>query len=260
MRKRLILFLSLASALFAATGCVRDGRKGGPEQLTWGQASLSVENPIAFGDTLCYQIGFRLDTLAGEGELARQLAAVLCDSVLGTPGRATVQEAMAACADSIEAEWKSELAELYDAGSEFNEILQYYYTVEGAAVANGREDVVSYQTDLDCYLGGAHGSYVVMFYNFDKASGKLLGIRDIVPPGREQEVLAAMERQLCEDWQARDLAELQEKTGITMLGDLYLTNNFLLKGDSIEFLFNQYEIAPYSSGLIDVTIPYQPNP
>ena len=68
-------------------------------------------------------------------------------------------------------------------------------------------------------------------------------------------VLKAMEEKLCKDWEAKDLAELQEKTDITMLGDLYLTNNFLLKGDSIEFLFNQYEIAPYSAGLIGVTVP-----
>ena len=64
-----------------------------------------------------------------------------------------------------------------------------------------------------------------------------------------------MEEQLCKDWEAKDLADLQEKTGITMLGDLYLTNNFLLKGDSILFLFNQYEIAPYAAGLISVTLP-----
>ena len=68
-------------------------------------------------------------------------------------------------------------------------------------------------------------------------------------------MLKAMEKQLCDDWEAEDMEELREQTGITMLGDLYLTNNFLLKNDSIEFLFNQYEIAPYAAGLISVTIP-----
>jgi len=63
-----------------------------------------------------------------------------------------------------------------------------------------------------------------------------------------------MEERLCKDWEAKDLADLQEKTGITMLGNLYLTNNFLLRGDSIVFLFNQYEIAPYAAGLISVTL------
>ena len=68
-----------------------------------------------------------------------------------------------------------------------------------------------------------------------------------------------MAEQLCKDWEADDLEDLQEKTGITMLGDLYLTNNFLMKGDSLEFLFNQYEIAPYSAGLIGITIPLPAN-
>ena len=67
------------------------------------------------------------------------------------------------------------------------------------------------------------------------------------------------QKQLCKDWEAQNLADLQEKTGITMLGDLYLTNNFLLTGDSIMFLFNQYEIAPYAAGLISVTIPLPTN-
>ena len=64
-----------------------------------------------------------------------------------------------------------------------------------------------------------------------------------------------MQDQLCKDYEVKDIAELQEQTGITMLGDLYLTNNFLLQGDSILFLFNQYDIAPYAAGLISVTLP-----
>ena len=80
-------------------------------------------------------------------------------------------------------------------------------------------------------------------------------IGDVVPADKEGLVLKQMEEQLCKDWKAKDLADLQEKTGITMLGDLYLTNNFLIKGDSIIFLFNQYEIAPYAAGLISVTVP-----
>ena len=96
---------------------------------------------------------------------------------------------------------------------------------------------------------------MVNYYNFDVKSGKLLSIRDVIPEGKEQEVLKAMEEQLCKDWEAKDLADLQEKTGITMLGDLYLTNNFFVKEDSILFLFNQYDIAPYAAGLIGVTLP-----
>ncbi|MBQ5621740.1 MAG: DUF3298 domain-containing protein, partial [Bacteroidaceae bacterium] len=95
----------------------------------------------------------------------------------------------------------------------------------------------------------------VNYYNFDMNTGKLLDIKDIVPADKEMLVLMAMEEQLCKDFGATDLPDLQSKTGITALGDLYLTNNFCFKGDSIQFLFNQYEIAPYAAGLIKVTLP-----
>ncbi|MBO7119564.1 MAG: DUF3298 domain-containing protein [Bacteroidaceae bacterium] len=223
-------------------------------KFSWRKASLCVENPIAEGDSLCYHIEFNLDTLAGDGELASRLAAVLRDSVLCAGDYPTIQEAMAALADSMETEWKAELAEMYDAESDFRETLQYYYTVEGSPVESGNDSILSYQSNISCYLGGAHGSYVVSYYNFEKKTGKLLNIHDIIPEEAEMFALMAMEEQLCKDWGAKDLADLQEKTGITMLGDLYLTNNFLVKGDSILFLFNQYEIAPYAAGLISVTV------
>ncbi|MBO4551364.1 MAG: DUF3298 domain-containing protein [Bacteroidaceae bacterium] len=229
-------------------------------ELSWRTASLCIEEPIAEGESRCYQIELKLDTLVGESDLAKNLAAVLRDSVIYVSGFSTVQEAMAAFADSTKAEWLAELAERYEPDSEYNEMLQYYYNVAGSAVETGRDDVLSYMATTDCYLGGAHGSHVVMYYNFDIKSGKLLSIKDVVPADREQEMLKQMEEQLCKDWDAKDIVDLQENTGITMLGELYLTNNFLLKNDSIEFLFNQYEIAPYAAGLISVTIPFVPNP
>ena len=186
--------------------------------------------------------------------LATQLAAILRDSVLYLHGYATIEETMAALADSLETEWKAEIAEQLAYDPEYRDMFQYNYNIEGSPVENGNDSILSYQTSLDCYLGGAHGSYVVGYYNFDKNTGKLLNIKDIVPADKEMLVMRAMEEQLCKDWEAKDLADLQEKTGITMLGDLYLTNNFLLKNDSILFLFNQYEIAPYAAGLISVTV------
>ncbi|MBQ6190794.1 MAG: DUF3298 domain-containing protein [Bacteroidaceae bacterium] len=251
--KKYLFILSMAALAFACTD-EQGSTNGEQNKLEWGNASLCIEEPIAPKETLCYHIEFKLDTLAGDGQLAKSLSQVLRDSVLCAGEYATIQEAMAALADSMKTEWKAELAEMYDPESDFRETLQYYYTVEGSPVETVGDSILSYQTNIDCYLGGAHGSYVVFYYNFDRKTGKLLNISDVVPADKEMLVMKAMEEQLCKDWEAKDLADLQEKTGITMLGDLYLTNNFLLKGDSITFLFNQYEIAPYAAGLISVTL------
>ena len=254
MKAKHLFILSLA---VLAQACIepKSTDEEQQEELTWGTASLCIENPVAEGAKECYHIEFKLDTLAGESELARNLSAVLRDSVIGASNFSTVQAAIVAFADSTEAEWKQELAERYADQPEYRDILQYHYSVEGSPVENGNDSIISYQTNTSCYLGGAHGSYVVFYFNFDKKTGKLLSISDIVPADKEKLMLKAMEEQLCKDWEAKDLADLQENTGITMLGDLYLTNNFLIKGDSISFLFNQYEIAPYAAGLIGVTLP-----
>ena len=254
--KKLLIFPLVALACACTGG---NGTETEQTTLEWGTAKLCIERPIAPDAKECYHIEFNLDTLGGDGVLAGQLSTVVRDSILREPVRATVCEAMTAVADSIESDWKQQLAELYDPEYEYKDLFQYYYKVDGHALEPSSDSILSYMSSTDCYLGGAHGSYVVAYYNFNKKSGKLLGIKDVIPVGTETLVLKAMEMKLCKDWGALDLTDLQEKTGITMLGDLYLTNNFLLKGDSIEFLFNQYEIAPYAAGLIGITIPLPAN-
>lgn len=260
MRKRHFLLLPLC-ALLCACPCKNNGQDVEEEQaeLSWGVVTLNVREPIAPDDTLCYEIDLMLDTLSGDSPLAENLSTVLRDSVLRKPRCATLKEAMAAFADSTKADWKVEIAEMYDTETDFNDGLQFSYEMGGFPLEIGREDILTYQVTQDYYLGGPHGLYVINYYNFDRKSGKLIGIRDIVPADKEKEVLKQMEEQLCRDWNAKDVDDLREQTGILMMSELFLTNNFLLKKDSIEFLFNQYEIAPYAAGLISVTIPSPAN-
>lgn len=251
MKKHLFLLIMVALVCACTDWTGSNDKKA---DLAWGKASLLIENPIAEGDSLCYRISISLDTLSGESELAKSISKMLCDSVVFAGNFPTVQEAMKAYAGQMETEWKAELAERYPEEPEYRDILQYLYEIEGCPIDNDNDSILSYQTSIDCYLGGAHGNYVVNYYNFSVKTGKLLNINDIIPADKQAQVLKDMEKQLCKDWDAKDIAELQENTGITMLGDLFLTNNFILKRDSILFLFNQYEIAPYAAGLISVTV------
>lgn len=255
--KKLIHYL-LAGLLFACTGCKE--KPVDKSDLVWGTVSFCSEQPIAPGDSLCYHLEFHLDTLQAPDSLSAGLARVICDSILGQSLRPNVAGAMEAAADSIEGAWRQDLAEMYSPDVEYKDMFQFNYTMEGKAVENGRTDILSYRMQLETYLGGAHGSYCINYYNFDLQSGRLLSVRDIVPANGEKQVLKAMEEQLCKDWDAVSLTDLQEKTGITLLGDLYVTDNFLLGKDSVTFLFNQYEIAPYAAGLIGVTIPLPATP
>lgn len=249
--KKLFAF-PLAALVCACTG--RGGTEEAAAPLDWGTEEVSIERPIAPGETLCYQIKVQLDTLQGTEPLAQQLSAVLRDSVLFT-ARPTVRQSMVDYADSTETEWKTMLLESYSPDAEYKDMFQYYLSVSGHPLEATTDGVLSYRTQLDCYLGGAHGSSDIHYYNFDVQTGRQIGLDDVIPADKRKEVLAAMMQRLCADNGVPDQTALQEQTGITMLGDLYLTSNFLLRGDSIQFLFGQYEIAPYASGIISVTVP-----
>ena len=100
-------YFSLLSLIALVVACVDNPTaEDQSAELNWGTAALCIENPIAPGDSLCYHIEFKLDTLAGESELAKRLSEVLRDSVIYTGDYSTVQQAIQAFADSTEAEWK----------------------------------------------------------------------------------------------------------------------------------------------------------
>lgn len=256
--KKIVAFLSVA-LICVCNGCGRSagtsgaGSSDSTEATLWGTENMCMEIPIAPEETLTYRIGIKMDTLSGRGTLARELNGFLCDSILCVSG-ASLHQSAVAFADSISTAWKSVLKDLYDPQSEYKDMFRYYYEVKGNAVEDAADGILSYQVDVETYEGGAHGSHWVRYRNFDKKTGKQLALQDVVPDEKRQDVLEAMMEKLCADNDVENVAQLQEQTGITVLGDLYLTNNFRLKGDSIEFLFNQYEIAPYSAGIICVTV------
>ena len=175
-----------ALILFSFFSCTpKPNAEEKPIEYNWGTAALRIEKPVAEGAEECYLIDFKLDTLAGESPLAKSLSTVLCDSVIGA-GYSSLSKAMQAFADSLEADWKEELAERYADQPEYRDILQYTYEVEGKVAPDaqplaqstmkaddaGQEstpaeqegwkgDALSYMVTTSCYLGGAHGSYVV---------------------------------------------------------------------------------------------------
>ncbi len=45
-------------------------------------------------------------------------------------------------------------------------------------------------------------------------------------------------------------------SGFFTIEDIVPNNNFWLSNDGIHYSYNQYEIAPYSMGVIDVVVPF----
>lgn len=124
--------------------------------------------------------------------------------------------------------------------------LNQYYHVE-SEVLEGKKNTVCYKSTCDIFSGGAHPYCHTNISNFDQRTGEEITLDDLFTENYENELTSMLVRRLMEINGATSIEELQEM-GYLSIADMFITNNFYLKQDSIVFLYNQYEIAPYALG------------
>jgi hypothetical protein len=100
------------------------------------------------------------------------------------------------------------------------------------------------------YTGGAHGDFSTIFYNIHPVSGRQLSFADFFKPEKEVQLEQLAEQKFR---QVRGIPAGQSLSdaGYWFENDIfYLTDNMAVQADGMLFLYNPYEIAPYSEGII----------
>lgn len=114
---------------------------------------------------------------------------------------------------------------------------------------------IMYQSDeivsiaLTSYMntGGAHGSLVITFLNFDVYTGKQLKNEDLF-----EDYLSFKE--IAKDYFNEEIAD---KKDLYFEPDNFkLPENIGFNDEGVILLYNTYEIAPYSSGITEINIPW----
>jgi len=109
---------------------------------------------------------------------------------------------------------------------------------------------VSYGIFSYIFTGGAHGNATHQFSTVDMKTGKVLGLADLFKPGYEDELSVLLTGKLRKN---RHLPGSHKLSDIGYFTDkIQPTRNFYLNENGIGFCYNQYEIAPYSSGITDI--------
>lgn len=204
-----------------------------------------------------YSIDMCMNFATGNSPEAHAVNERLCQEIYYIAGRSP-EETMNHFADSLASQFGQELKEFYepddeDGGYRFT----YTWNMTGKLNDKPLAGVLGYIATTETYQGGAHGSYVIDYLNFDAQTGHFLDTWDVFLESKRTALIDAIMKQLLADNNCKTVDELREQTSITVLGDVYVDNNFLIESDGITFLYNQYEIAPYSSGLISVTLKYE---
>ena len=109
------------------------------------------------------------------------------------------------------------------------------------------ERYLSYRIEEYTYSGGAHGSTKVSVGTLDRETGRQLTLNDVF--GKDG--LAALESEL----RKAVIAKIEEEN---IQSPVTPTENFYLASDGWHFVYNEYEIACYAIGAIEVVVPRQP--
>ncbi|MDZ4993072.1 DUF3298 domain-containing protein [Clostridium perfringens] len=113
------------------------------------------------------------------------------------------------------------------------------------------DEVISLPVTYYQYTGGAHGLTTKVSYNYDLKNGKELKLKDLFKEGFDY----------------KSIIDKKVREEIAKEKDVYFENGALFKGvnenqdyylnkDGVIVYFQQYEIAPYSSGIREFKIPY----
>lgn len=125
------------------------------------------------------------------------------------------------------------------------------------------EKIYSYGINRFVYMGGAHGLNTYNYFVFDLSSGKRIKEKDIFVEGFETKMTELLKQKLL-------LQIINDKVLAPNTGDLVVeltdtdfwvdsikpNNNFYVTEESLNYVFNHYEIGPYYLGMSEVIIPF----
>ena len=133
---------------------------------------------------------------------------------------------------------------------------QVPYAIQNqCCVRRADETAVSFLYSDYSYAGGVHGGTDVSSGNYDTGSGKEILLNDIVK--EKDGLVEALKKELVEKYGENTFfPEMPETLAkeVRQEDDLKLT--WVLEPQGVCFFFSPYEIGPYASGVLSVTLPY----
>jgi hypothetical protein len=122
---------------------------------------------------------------------------------------------------------------------------------ERAYMASFEDSLLHIEQSHYLYSGGAHGNYGEFHSYFSWPELRLLSWREFINKS-ENELIAKLKINHAKAMKSSNYNDLID-SGYIFDDSLYVHNNFLVEKDSILFLYNPYEIAPYSEGIVKIS-------
>ena len=159
---------------------------------------------------------------------------------------------------SLEAMANAFISDFADFRKEFSDTpYNMWYSKSDMKVAKTTRNIYNMEFTLEAFTGGAHGMYLDYFYTLDKETGKQLMLKDLLAPGFETKLNTLVDMSFRKEKGIGPDEPLTGEKGGLFDNKIEYNENFQVTDDGITFVYNQYEIAPYSTGVIKVPVTFQ---
>ena len=118
-------------------------------------------------------------------------------------------------------------------------------------IYNNEHHILSFALHKYYYTGGAHPNYMSQNFNFDLNNGKRIELNDIFEGDYKKTLLQAADKELRKQ---QDIPAKAPLNDFIFEDNLTLNDDFYLSPESITFVYDPYEIAPYAFGTITLPI------
>ena len=135
-------------------------------------------------------------------------------------------------------------------GAEFPIVTTKEYKSKYEVVYTDQRTFFSYRAECFRYTGGAHGGTTVKVGTVDVKTRKKLTVADVIPADKHAEARARVREALIAKIGGESNLMPSAKTALATLSE-----NFYVGKDGLHFVFNEYEVACYAQGVVEVIIP-----
>ena len=132
--------------------------------------------------------------------------------------------------------------------------IDYEFILNTEVHYGNNKDIIGHFINWYQYTGGAHGGTFITCRNYRLKDGSIVTLDNYFKPSYEKVLIPILERKLLEYAECSSRDELDEH-GYFSNEPMFIPENFEIREDTIDFIFNQYDIAPYSTGITTLSVP-----
>lgn len=159
------------------------------------------------------------------------------------------------CFDNFETQINDLIKNLPDFQTDPPAFISGFFHQKDITVPFNHNDLLTIKASIYDYTGGAHGYGADIYSNYDLVKMQRINLNDIFDENAYAQIAEVIINQLVKDYNVNSAQELEE-TGFFNVKQIAPTENFCFEESGILFSYTRYDIAPYSMGQINVSVPY----